>query len=69
MAPEGRQSPEPKDQPGKQLQEPVAQDPNFGQAESDKEPQDKSKKFLQGLESNPEHILAQSAEDKTSKNK
>jgi hypothetical protein len=68
MAPERGQSPPPETQTGKQLQDPPAKEPNYSSQPSE-DAQDKSKETLDNLESNPEHILAQSAEEKTSKKK
>ena len=68
MAPEqqqGRQSPDPQRQ-GKAQTAPPAEHPNMGQ-ENDQATKDNNKKTLEGLQSNPEHILAKAAEEKTSK--
>ena len=68
MAREGGESPPPETQTGKQLQDPPAKEPNYSDNPSEGA-QDDSKNTLDNLESNPEHILAKSAEDKTSKKK
>jgi hypothetical protein len=69
MAPqkEGRQSPDPEHQTADQQNAPPASDPNSGSAPSKEYAQDSSKETLAKLPSNPEHILAKSAEEKTSK--
>lgn len=58
---QGRQSPEPKEQTGSQQQDPQAKPDQGATKGSD------NKETLKGLESNPEHILQKSAEEKTSK--
>jgi hypothetical protein len=70
MAPEqlqGRQSPDPEHQTAEQQNAPPASDPNSGAAPSEGFAQDSSKKTLEQLPSNPEHILAKAAEEKTAK--
>jgi hypothetical protein len=68
MASEGRQSPPPETQTGEQLKDAPAMDPNLESRSSD-DAKDKERETLNNLESNPEHILAKSAEEKTSKKK
>jgi len=58
----GRQSPEPETQTGAQQQDPQAK-PNDQNVTKSQDP----KETLKGLDSNPEHILAKAAEEKTSK--
>jgi hypothetical protein len=64
---EGRQSPDPERQPGKQLQEPPAMKPNEQGAEPEEGAQQASKGQLEGLSSNPTHPLEKAAHEKTSK--
>jgi hypothetical protein len=65
---QGRQSPDPETQTGKQQQEAPATNPNQqGQAPSDSQPADASKDALKNLESNPKHVLQDEADSKTSK--
>jgi len=61
---QGRQSPEPERQSGIQQQDPQA-NPNDQGATKQHDPAE----TLKGLSSNPEHVLAKSAEEKTSKTK
>jgi len=64
----GRQSPEPSQQTGAQLQEPTAKNPNDqGAAPSEDYAGDASKEQLKGLESNPKGPLEDEAALKTSK--
>jgi hypothetical protein len=65
MAPEGRQSPPPERQTGEQVA-PATQNPNMSEKPSTRTKQE-GKDTLANLESNPEHILAKSSEEKTSK--
>jgi hypothetical protein len=62
--PEGRQSPDPATQSGKQ-KDPLASDVKQGGGESGKPGNDQSA----GLTSNPEHPLAKHSEETTSKKK
>lgn len=63
---QGRQSPEPEQQSGKQVNSPPASNPNNqGQANYDAEPAEKSKDQLKNLDSNPKHILEEQAKEKT----
>lgn len=64
---QGRQSPPPEAQAGKQGADPVA-NPNQGAAPSAQYAQEESEKQkTQSLESNPGHVMDQAAKDKTSK--
>ncbi|KAF2500668.1 hypothetical protein BU16DRAFT_523438 [Lophium mytilinum] len=58
----GRQSPEPETQTGAQQQDANSKPNDQGAAD-----QGNAKEELAGLESNPTHILAKAAEEKTSK--
>lgn len=64
---QGRQSPDPERQPGKQLQEPPALRPNEQGAEPEGGAKDTSKDQLGGLSSNPAHPLEKAAQEKLSK--
>lgn len=63
---QGRQSPDPKNQSGKQGGDPTASNPNKqGQASHDTEPEEKSNDSLKDLESNPKHTMEEHAKEKT----
>jgi len=65
---QGRQSPDPERQQGRQQQEPPALNPNDqGAAPSKDYAKEASNNQLGDLESNPEHPLKKHAEEKTSK--
>ncbi|KAK5169547.1 uncharacterized protein LTR77_005523 [Saxophila tyrrhenica] len=64
---QGRQSPDPERQTGKQQQAPPATDPNKQGQEPSGGAADTSKDALKNLESNPEHVLKEEAEKKTAK--
>ncbi|KAK3050796.1 hypothetical protein LTR09_007872 [Extremus antarcticus] len=66
-AQQGRQSPDPENQTGKQQQAPPASDPNKQGQEPEGGAADSSKDDLKNLESNPTHILQKEAEKKTGK--
>jgi hypothetical protein len=63
-----RQSPEPEQQSNKQQAQPPASAPNDqNQAKSKDAPADDSSKTLENLESNPKHVLQDSADSKVDK--
>jgi hypothetical protein len=64
MAPEGRQSPEPESQTNDQVAPPASVD---GVQSDKRDIKRENVEFLKQAESNPEHILAEHAELKTSK--
>ena len=59
---QGRQSPEPEQQSGKQLHEPVAGNPNKQGAESASDKT--SSEALKNLESNPKHVLEDASKER-----
>ena len=68
MSPEGRESPSPSRQRDDQLKAPPAERPNeAAPLGKDKKDDKADRRFLESLESNPEHPLAKAAEEKTAK--
>ncbi|KAK3063724.1 hypothetical protein LTS18_013281 [Coniosporium uncinatum] len=64
---EGRQSPDPENQPGAQQQDTPASNVNEQGQQPEEGTKDANAEQLKALESNPTHILQKSAEEKTSK--
>lgn len=66
---QGRQSPDPEKQTGRQVDAPASNPNDQGQAPHDDHPKDASKESLKGLESNPKHVLTEEADQKVGKGK